>query len=81
MWEISEGLFVIIAIIFLFGVLSLPPRHKKARPLDDRDVFAEDAMAQVEKNTSKAAIEQASLGKGPRDYSGDQKTAKAPSTR
>ncbi len=80
MWQISEGLFVIIAIIFLFGIISLPPRHKKARPFRDVGAFPEDAMAQPARASSKSAMEQAARGKEPKEYSGDQKTASAPPT-
>jgi len=80
MWQISEGLFAIVAIVFLFGILSLPPRHKKARPLRDGGMPSESAMAYRTTNTSQIAIEQAALGKEPRAYSVDQKTASVPPT-
>lgn len=79
MWQISEGLFVIVAIIFLFGIISLPPRHKKARPPRDEASVAKNAMTYRAANTSDAAT-QAALEKGPRDYFVDQKTASAPPT-
>jgi hypothetical protein len=36
MWSALEGFIVILALIFIFGVLSLPPRVKKERVLANR---------------------------------------------
>lgn len=44
MWAATEGLVVLIAVILLFGIISLPPRPKKTRQAHDLTEITEPGI-------------------------------------
>jgi hypothetical protein len=75
MWQALEGFSIIIAVIFVFGLLSLPRRTEK-KALFRVGAVPKNAVGQRVLDNS-IALEQAAHGKEPRSYSADQKIAPA----
>lgn len=73
MWQLSEGLLIIIAVIFFFGLISLPPPSKKPRTFHDHSTSAKDTS--IKSPVDSGAAMRAALADGPTSYMADQKTA------
>lgn len=78
MWQISAVYLVMLFVILVFGIISLPIRHKKVRPFHDGSVAAEGATTHSVRETSNAGLQQAAMGKVPPAYLVDQKISSVP---
>ena len=70
MWQASEGLIAILAAVFVFAIFSRPSRKSSAARarLERAGVAANIPSPSQRSNT---AIENAALGKTPRDFAGE----------
>ena len=75
MWQALQGFSILIAIIFVFGLLSLPRRTGKKASFRVGAVPSNAVGRRVADNS--IALEQAAHGKGAISYSADQKIAPA----
>jgi hypothetical protein len=74
MWQALEGFFFLIFAILLFGIISLPSRSKKERAWRIEMSIPKGVTTHRVLDNS-VALQQAALGKEPRSYSSEQKTA------
>jgi hypothetical protein len=80
MWPALEGFIVILALILIFGIISLPPRAKKGHASRVEAGMPEDTINRAVPDTS-TALQQAARGKENISYSVDQKIPdKAPTS-
>jgi hypothetical protein len=80
MWPALEGFVVIIGLILLFGIISLPPRYRKAR---SRVPVRLDTAEQLAGNQTSRNLRDAQKGtpngSGQDTYSADQRLSATPS--